>query len=45
MSEKSWKVDGLGQMKVKRATEGEGRRKRRLLMRSDPGGNVVYVSG
>lgn len=37
---------GLGQFKVKRAKKGEsGKRKRRLLMRTDGGGNVVLVCG
>lgn len=38
-----YKLEGLGQFKLKR-TKNEEDRKRRLLMRTDGNGNVILVS-
>ena len=44
LDEGKYAMRGRGQFKVKRAKAGEGgKRKRRLLMRTDGGGNVVLV--
>jgi nucleoporin NUP2 len=37
----AWKAEGLGVFRMKKAKENG---KRRLLMRTDPGGNVILVS-